>query len=51
MGEKHIVVVREKIQIKTYGNILYVSSDVEPLENGKEANVTDKENLSYIIFE
>lgn len=51
MGGKHIVVVREAIQIKTFGNILYVSSGVEPLGNGREVNVTDKENLSYIIFE
>lgn len=51
MGEKHILVIREQIRVRTFGNILYVSSDVEPVEGSREADVTDKENLSYIIFE
>ena len=49
MGDRHIIVVREPLVIKPYGDILYASADVEISGNTK-ATVTDPQALSYIIF-
>ena len=50
MGDKHVAIVRENINIRPYGDILYMSSDVTLGADGKTAVVTNGESLSYIIF-
>lgn len=50
MGEKHILVVREQITVRPFGEILYASEDVEVSGDGKQAVTTDGDNLSFIIF-
>ena len=50
MGDKHVAIVRENINIRSYGDILYMSSDVTLGADGKTAVVTNGESLSYIIF-
>ncbi len=49
MGDRHIIVVREPLVIKPYGDILYASADVE-ISGNRKATVTDPQALSYIIF-
>ena len=45
-----MAIVRENINIRPYGDILYMSSDVTLGADGKTAVVTNGESLSYIIF-
>ena len=49
MGDRHIIVVREQVVVRPYGDILYTSAGVE-VSGKREASVTDSQALSYIIF-
>ena len=49
MSDKHIVIVREPLNIQTFGKILYISDGVKIAENSKVATVTG-DDFSYIVF-
>ncbi len=51
MGEKHVVIVREAVNVKVWDKILYYSEDVIPTENVKTVSVTDGNMLTYIVFD
>lgn len=51
MGEKDIVIVREAVDVRVWGRVLYYSDDVLPTSDAKTATVTDANVLTYIIFE
>ncbi len=51
MGEKHIAIVREAVDVRVWDKVLYVSGDVLPIGDDKTVMVGDSEVLTYIIFE
>lgn len=51
MGEKDIVIVREAVDVRVSGRVLYYSDDVIPSSDAKTVTVTDANVLTYIIFE
>jgi len=51
MGEKHIVIIREAVNVKVWNKILYYSEDVVQTQDAKTVTVTDGDMLTYIIFE
>lgn len=51
MGEKHIVIIREAVNVKVWDKILYYSEDVVQTQDAKTVTVTDGDALTYIIFE
>lgn len=51
MGEKHIAIVREAVDVKVWNKVLYASGDVLPTGDSKTVMVGDSSALTYIIFE
>lgn len=51
MGEKHVVIVREAVNVRVWDDILYYSEDVTPAGNAKTVTVTDGNMLTYIVFD
>lgn len=51
MGEKHIVIIRDALNVKVWDKILYYSEDVVQTQDAKTVTVTDGNMLTYIIFE
>lgn len=52
MGEKHIAIVRESVDVKVWDKILYVSKDVIRTGNNRIVMAaSDANSLTYIIFE
>lgn len=51
MGEKHIVILREAVDVRVWGKILYYSEDVVQTQDARTVTVTDGNALTYIIFE
>ena len=49
MGKAHIAIVTEPTNVKTFGNILYISDGVTVEQNKKLATVSG-ENTAYIVF-
>lgn len=49
MGKDHIAIVTEPTNVKTFGNILYISDGVTVEQNKKLATVSG-ENTAYIVF-
>ena len=48
MGEKHIAVVREAVNVRVWDKVRYGSEDVEATANAKTVSVTDADMLTYI---
>ena len=51
MGEKHIAVVREAVNVRVWDKVRYGSEDVEATANAKTVSVTDADMLTYILFD
>lgn len=51
MGEKHIAIVREAVDVKVWNKVLYASGDVLATGDSKTVMVGDNSALTYIIFE
>lgn len=51
MGEKHIAVVREAVNVRVWGKVRYGSEDVEATADAKTVSVTDGDMLTYILFD
>ena len=51
MGEKHIAVVREAVNVRVWDKVQYGSEDVEATANAKTVSVTDADMLTYILFD
>lgn len=51
MGEKHIVILREAVDVMVWNKILYFSDSVIRTNNKKMVTVTDDSKLTYIVFE
>lgn len=51
MGEKHMAIVREAVDVRVWNKVLYASGDVLPIGDGRTVMVGDSEALTYIIFE
>lgn len=51
MGEKHIAIVREAVDVKVWDKVLYASGDVLGTGDGRTVMVGDNSALTYIIFE
>lgn len=50
MGEKHIAVVREAVNVRVWDKVRYGSEDVEATANAKTVSVTDADVLTYICL-
>lgn len=51
MGEKHIVILREAVDVKVWNKVIYASGDVLKTGNNRTVMVGDNSALSYIIFD
>ena len=51
MGEKHIAVVREAVNVRVWDKVRYGSEDVKATANAKTVSVTDADMLTYILFD
>lgn len=51
MGEKQIVLVREAVNVKVWGKILYHAHDALPTADDRTVQVTDADTLTCIVFE
>lgn len=51
MGEKHIVILREAVDVKVWNKVAYASGDVLRTGDSKTVMVGDNSALSYIIFD
>ena len=50
MGDKHMIIVREAVDVKVWDKVLYYSDDVIELDD-QTVMVSDSNSLTYIIFE
>ncbi len=51
MGEKHIAIVREAVDVRVWNRVLYASGDVLPTGDAKTVLVGDSNALTYLIFD
>lgn len=51
MGDKHMIIVREAVDVKAWDKVLYYSDDVIAREDDRTVMVTDSNSLTYIVFE
>ncbi len=51
MGEKHIAIVREAVDVRVWSRVLYASQDVLPTGDAKTVLVGDSDALTYLIFD
>lgn len=51
MGEKHIVILREAVDVRVWNKVLYVSGDVLKTGDSKMVMVGGSSALTYIVFE
>ncbi|MDO4332238.1 MAG: hypothetical protein Q4C58_06060 [Eubacteriales bacterium] len=51
MGEKHIVILREAVDVRVWNKVLYVSGDVVKTGDSRLVMVGGGNELSYIVFE
>lgn len=51
MGEKHIVIVREAVDVRVWNKVLYVSGDVVKTGDSRLVMVGGSDELTYIVFE
>lgn len=50
MNKKHIIISNEAVQIKTYGDILYSTANVEILDDRLARVASDSSGLAYIVL-
>lgn len=51
MGEKHIAIVREAVDVRVWNKVLYASGDVLSTGDARTVMVGDSEALTYLIFD
>lgn len=51
MGEKHIVILREAVDVRVWNKVLYASGDVLATGDSRTVMVGDNTALTYILFE
>lgn len=51
MGEKHIAIVREAVDVRVWNKVLYASGDVLATGDSRTVMVGDNSALTYILFE
>lgn len=51
MGEHHMVIMREAMNVQLFGDVVAYSDDVMEIGSSRKVMVTDSENLSYIVFD
>lgn len=51
MGEKHIVILREAVDVRVWNKVLYASGDVLGTGDSRTVMVGDSTALTYIIFD
>lgn len=51
MGEKHIAIVREAVDVKVWNKVLYASGDVLRTGDNRTVMIGDSSALTYILFE
>lgn len=51
MGEKHIVILREAVDVRVWNKVIYASGDVLRTGDSRTVMVGDSSSLSYILFD